>query len=333
MRPVSTVPSIAAGLALSLTPALAQTAPAAGAPQEPAQSSLVVGALQIGSSASLEIAGFDINVARDRIVYSYFLKNTGAAELALEAAVALPDLRASADGGETWTLAASDPENPVGLTVAAGGAAATLKAETHAFALGVDRLAEIKAERLPLIPFGAPTDKALAGLAPEAVDRLAALGVVSPRDPAQPKEPSIAAWSLEVVQSWRLALPPGKTTPVTIRFTPVKAEYRLAKGDEQDIEDMKDDLCLTPAVVSALQARLKGGGAWAVSEFALADDAPTRWLDSPTPTVAVQKPKPDAIVAFCGLDEKTAGKPVALGAVPDDQQSNELRIAIFEPAK
>jgi hypothetical protein len=330
MRHLNIVLSIAtAGAAFAAAPALAQTKPDAGAP---AQSSLVVGALQIGSDANLDVAGFDINVANDKIVYSYFLKNTGPAELALAAAISLPDLRASADNSETWTLASGDPENPVGLTIAAAGAPVTTKAEVHAYALGLDRLAEIKAERLPLIPFGPQTDKALAALAPEAVDRLAALGIVSPRDPAQPKAPSTADWSLEVVQSWRLVLPPGKTTPVAVRFTPVKAQYRLGKGDEQDIEDMKDDLCLTPLVLSALEARLKGGGAWAATEISLADAAPTSWLDSPTPTLSVQKPKPDAIVAFCGIDEKTAGKPIVLGVAPDDQENNELRIAIFEPA-
>ena len=333
MRHLSTVLSIAAaGAALLAVPALAQTKPDAGASEGPAQSALTVGALQIGSHANLDVAGFDINVARDKIVYSYFLKNTGPSELALAAAVSLPDLRASADNSETWTLATSDPENPVGLTVTAAGAPVTTKAEVHAFALGLDRLAEIKAERLPLIPFGPQTDKALAALTPEAVDQLAALGIVSPPDPTQPKTPPSADWSLEVVQSWRLVLPPGKTTPVTVRFTPVKAEYQLAKGDEQDIEDMKDDLCLTPSALSALEARLKGGGALAATEISLADDAPTRWLDTPTPTLSVQKPRPDAIVAFCGMDEKTAGKPTVLGAAPDDRENNELRIAIFEPA-
>ena len=38
----------------------------------------------------------------------------------------------------------------------------------------------------------------------------------------------------------------------------------------------------------------------------------------------------DAIVAFCGIDEKTAGKPTVLGTAPDDNDG--IRIVIFEPA-
>ena len=327
MRHLTIVLSIAAvGLA---APALAQSPPDAGAP---AQSSLVVGALQIGAHADLEIAGFDINVARERIVYSYFLKNTGPAELTVAAAISLPELRASDDNSETWTLASSDPENFVGLAITVAGASMPTRSEVRATALGLDRLAEIRAERLPLIPFGPPADKALAALSPDVVDRLAGLGSVSPRDPAQPKAPLAADWSLDVVHGWRLVLPPGKTTPVAVRFAPVRAQYRLAKGDEQDIADMKDDLCLTPAALSALQARLKSGGAWAASEIVVAVDAPTGWLDSPAATLSVQKPRPEAIVAFCGADEKTAGKPIVLGGAPDNLENGELRIAIFEPA-
>ena len=322
------------GVVLAAAPALAQTKPAAAdvpqAPSAPAESSLVVGALQIGSAANLEVAGIDINVASDSVVYSYYFKNTGAAELDLAAAVSLPALQASADGDETWTLASNDPVNPVGLTITAAGAPVTMKTEVHANALGVDRLAEIKAERLPLIPFGPEVDKALAALAPEAADRLAALGVGSLRDPAEPKAAVTADWAREVVRSWRQILPPSKTTPIVVKFAPIKAQYRMAKADLADLDDMKDEVCLKPQIFSALQSRLKGGGAWNVVEITLADDAPAHWIDSPQPTLSVQKPKPDAIVAFCGVDEKTISRTTVLGVAPEDNDG--IRIVIFEPA-
>jgi hypothetical protein len=36
------------------------------------------------------------------------------------------------------------------------------------------------------------------------------------------------------------------------------------------------------------------------------------------------------IVAFCGMDDKSAGKPSVFGAAPED--SNETRVVIFDPA-
>jgi Domain of unknown function (DUF4424) len=331
-------PSLAALAAiLFAAPAFAQPKPAGTSipqpPDAPTESSLVVGALQIGAAANLTVAGIDISVASDSVVYSYFLKNNGASELAVAATISLPELEANADGDETWILASKDPENPVGLTVTAGGAPVTTKAELHASALGIDRLAEIKAERLPLIPFGPELDRELAALSPDAAARLAALGLVSLRDPKEPNIPLTAAWSLDVTRSWRQVLPPGKTTPIVVKFTPVKAQYRLSKDDLDDLEDMKDDVCFKPQVLSTLQSRLKANGVWKVTDISVSIEAPSSWIDSPQPTLSVQRPKSDAIVAFCGLDEKTAGKPTALGVALDDDDNDEIRIVIFEAAK
>src|SRR5579862_9551058 len=235
------------GALLAAAPARTQTSPApAGALDKasaPEQSSLVVGALQIGSSADLEVDGMDVSVTNDSVVYSYLLKNAGTKELSLTASVSLPELQASADGSQTWALASSNPENPVGLTITAAGEPISPKAEVHAYALGLDRTAEITAEHLPLMPFGSETDKALAALSPDTINRLAALGIISPHDPDQPKAPHGADWTLDGVLSWRQTLPPGKPVPIVIKFTPVKAEYRLVKDD---LDDMKDDVCLQP---------------------------------------------------------------------------------------
>jgi hypothetical protein len=329
------LPVAAIGVALAVAPALSQTRPAAAdaaeAPSAPAEASLTVGALQIASVPNLEVAGFDISVATNSVTYSYFFKNTATADLAATATVSLPELQASADGSETWTLAATDPDNFIGLTIAASGTQLPTKAEIHAYALGVDRLAELKADHLPVIPFGADIDKALGALSPEAAGRLAALGIISPRDPEKPKVPPRPDWTLNVVRSWRQILSAGKTTAIVVKFVPVAAHYRLAKGDEQDLNDMKDEVCLKPQALGSLQSRLKGSGAWNVTDVSLAADAPAHWIDSPLATLSVQKPKPDAIVAFCGMDDKTVSKPVVLGAAPND--NDKIRIVIFEAAK
>jgi hypothetical protein len=334
-NPLVILPVAALGMALALAPAFAQTKPpaadAAEAPSAPAEASLTVGALQIASVPNLEVAGFDISVATNSVTYSYYFKNTATADLAATATVSLPELQASADGSETWTLAGTDPDNFIGLTIAAAGAHLPTKAEIHAYALGIDRLAELKADHLPVIPFGADVDKALGALSPEAAGRLAALGIISPRDPEKPKVPPRPDWTLSVVRSWRQVLSPGKTTAIVVKFVPVAAHYRMAKGDEQDLNDMKDEVCLKPQALGILQSRLKGGGAWNVTDVSLAADAPAHWIDSPLATLSIQKPKPDAIVAFCGMDDKTASKPAVLGAAPND--NDKIRIVIFEAAK
>jgi hypothetical protein len=307
-------------------------APASDAPSDPLPSALAVGAMQIASDANLLVEQFDVDVAADKVVYAYSLTNSGAADLNLTASVAAPELRASADGEESWTLAADDAENPMALTVTSGGAPVATTAELRLTALGLDRLAQVKSAGLPLIPFGAAVEKALAGLAPETVDRLAALGVVSPRDPSNPKGTPQPDWTLNVTRIWRETLPAGQTTAVAVTFAPIKAEYRLGKGDEATIADAKDDLCLSAAKLEALQSRLKSGGPWQITEFELDLAPPAHWLDSPPATISVKKPKPDSIVAFCGMDESSAHQAIVVGTAPSDAGDSPISVAIFTPA-
>src|SRR5580704_6547615 len=85
------------GALLAAAPTHAQMPPAPANPSDPPsipeQSSLVVGALQIGSSADLEVDGMDVSVTNDSVVYSYLLKNAGTRELSLTVSVSLPELQ------------------------------------------------------------------------------------------------------------------------------------------------------------------------------------------------------------------------------------------------
>ena len=208
--------SLAAAPAFTQNKSAATKAPEAAA--VPDQSSLVVGALQIGSAPNLVIPGVDISVAVNSIVYSYYFENNGFDGTRPHGHRIVAGPASQRRRQRDWLLASNDPENPIGLTIIASGAPVTTTAEVHAYALGLDRVAEIKAEHLPLIPFGPALDKALAALSPEAAARLAALGAISPRDPAEPQAPAKADWTLEVVRIWRQVLPPGKTTPIVVKF-------------------------------------------------------------------------------------------------------------------
>ena len=120
----------------------------------------------------------------------------------------------------------------------------------------------------------------------------------------------MADWSLDVVLSWRQVLPPGKTTPIVVKFTPVVAQYRMAKGDLENLDDMKVEACLKPQALAALQWRLKGSGAWQVTEISVDASGPAHWIDNPNATLSVQKPKPNAIVRSAAWTKSPlAGQP------------------------
>jgi uncharacterized protein DUF4424 len=158
------------------------------------------------------------------------------------------------------------------------------------------------------------------------------LGVLSPRDPDQPGHKITADWTLEVVYSWRQRLPAGKTTILSVKYTPLKAETRYGKPDALDLEDLKDEACLSPEAIAAAQGKLKGANSvLTATEIALVNEPPIRWFDSPTPDITVLKPSADAIVSFCGIDAKSAAERTVAGAEIGGQDPRDFRILIFQP--
>ena len=327
----------AVAIPLWISPALhpAQAAPAApqGGEEEedqPTQAPLTLGSMAVASDPALQVEGMAVDVALDHVAYAYKLRNKSKAKLSLAASVALPDLEVNTETNNVYDLPSQVPENPEKLEVKANDAAVATTPHLQAIALGIDRAADLKAESMPLIPFGAATDKAIAAAKPEQLAKLEVLGLVTPRDPSQPDTPVIADWSLHVVHGFTLALEPDALTNVVVGFAPVKATYRVDATSLTGFNALKDQVCLTPQVMNAAKALLKAKGSVAiVSDITLANDGPARWLDNPGATVAVRKPQPGSVVAFCGLDAASAGKPVVTGKMPGSDQAAGLRVLIF----
>jgi uncharacterized protein DUF4424 len=309
----------------------AQGDAAAPGARAPALAPLGVGPLQIASSADLDVEKIDVAVTVDSVAASYALKNKGPTALDLAASFAIAGLQAFADDGEAWNLPAATPENPIGLAITADGAPIATTADVRTYALGVDRRAEIKAAHLPLLPFGPATAQAVGGLSPQSLAALSAAGIVSPRDPRQPQRPLVADWTLAVAHSWRQRLLPGKTTTLTVKYSPLRAQTRFLPVDALDLEDLKDEACLTPPQLAAAEDELKSpGSALAVTEIALVNEPPMRWFESPAASVSVTKPSPQAIVAFCGMDAATGDQPVVHGSELGGADQRDFRILFIE---
>ena len=319
-------------------PKAGPTPPAASTGQDeeedaPTPAPLTVGSMAVASDASLVVQEMAVDIAIDHVTYAYKFRNKGTAKLALAASVALPDLEVNNEGTTFYDLPSHSPANPVDLTVQVDGQPVQKTQYMQAVALGIDRLADLKAEKLPLIPFGDDIDKALAAAKPETLTKLESLGLVTPRDPAQPDTPVIADWSLHTTLGWTLSLDPGATSNVTVSFAPIKAVYTIDATSLSGFDALKAQVCLTPQIMSAAQGLLKTKGSTVdVSDLTLANDGPARWLDNPAATVAIRKPQPASIVAFCGMDAATAGQPVVKGKMPGSSDAAGLRVLIFTPA-
>lgn len=334
--------AVALRLIAALALAGAFAAPLRAAPQEagdaatdqeeevPTPAPLVVGAMAIASDSALVVERMAVDVTVDHVRYTYGLKNKGQAPLSLAASIAMPDLEVNTEGTTIYNLPTHVAENPVGLKVTANGAPVATTATTQALALGIDRLADLKAASIPLVPFDADTEKAIAAASPATLDRLVSLGLITPRDPAEPDTPALADWTLHTMHSWMQALPANATTEVEVDFAPVKAVYGVLANGLPGFDALKDQTCLTPQTLAAAKALMKSKNAMLdVYDITLANEGPARWLDNPPGTVTVTKPKPDAVVTFCGMTASTAGDPVVKGKLPGSADAPGLRVLIF----
>lgn len=320
-------------------PSPAQAPAAAPAAEEgevdaPTPVPLMMGGLNLASNPQLEVEAIDIVVGAAKVTQTYRIKNTGTAEVRAAASVAMPDLSASVDGTEEYRIDTSKPENPVGLTITAGGAPVTANVVVRAEALGLDRTADIRAAGLPLAPFGPESEKALKALKPEQLTKLGDMGLVSPPEPGQPDVETLADWTLAVTYGWDQMFTPGKSTDIVMTFTPSAARYPLTKESADALDAFKDDACLPAATIKTLKTRLAGKNPAPLSltEIVLSADKPMRWRAAPSTVVSVDKPSADAIVAFCGADAKTAGQPRVSGKI-EDEGGSELRVIVIGPGQ
>jgi hypothetical protein len=284
--------------------------------------------LSIASHQNLTIEAIDIVVNVNSVTYKYRLGNTGTAELTLAASVSLPSLKRSSNENETYRISNNNVENPISLSIKADEKPVSAKVIAQAFALDVERTAEIKAANLPLIPFGPEVDKALKGLAPDALARLTQLGIISPPD--EQDSPRNADWTLNVTYAWEQVLPADKTTTIAVTFSPISGSFELNANTAGTLDDLKEDACLAEQVSKTLKAKVAKSPT-PVTEIAISIVNPARWLPSPSPTISVQKPKPDTVVALCASNVKTYPSQVT-AKVPDDEDSEELRILLIGAA-
>jgi hypothetical protein len=313
--------------AIVALPVVAFAAPPLPAPG-PVYVATAVPGLSIASHQNLTIEAIDIAVSVNSVTYTYRFGNTGTAELTLAASVSLPSLKRSSNEDETYRISTGNAENPIGLSIKADNKPVNAKIITQAIALDVERTAEIKALNLPLVPFGPDIDKALKGLAPDALARLTQLGVVSPPD--EQNKPRNADWTLNVTYSWEQVLPPDKTTTIAMTFLPMSGSFELNANTADTLEDLKQDACLADQAIKTLKAKAAKSPT-PVTEIVISIVNPTRWLPTPSPSITVQKPKPDTTVALCATNVKTYPSHVT-AKVPEDEDSEDLHVLLIGAA-
>lgn len=284
--------------------------------------------LKLGGHPDFSVSSLDVKVAGDVATVTYGLRNKGAKDVALTGVFNMGDYTPIGTT-DTVLLPSEDPENPVKLTLTLDGAPLASTPQIRTYAIDTDETADLRAAGLPLIPFGPAYEKALAALSVDQADRLAAQGLLSVR--ANPPAKREAKWTLESRRALRLNLKAAKTTLLGASFTMTKARSKIGPADQSKIDDLKGTYCVNDKTRKAMSARLKAKGSWTMTEYSTSLDGVVDGVDNPPGKFSVQKPGgPDTIVAFCGMNEKTAGGPVIeSGGKPEDLV---MSFALFDPS-
>ncbi|TIW41659.1 MAG: DUF4424 domain-containing protein, partial [Mesorhizobium sp.] len=133
---------LTAALALSATPVFANDSIA----------ELGTGGLILSRSDAVAMESEDLYISPEKVTVDYVFRNN--TEKDVDAIVAFPMPDIEGDPNEMPAIPDGQSDNFLGFEVTFDGVAAKPQLEQKAFALGIDISADLKAQNVPLYPFG-----------------------------------------------------------------------------------------------------------------------------------------------------------------------------------
>ena len=182
---------------------------------------LGAGGLVFVTSPAIEMESEDLFVSPEKVEVTYRFINRGESDESALVAFPMPEVTGSED--VMVNLPGDDPANLFGFSTTVSGAPVAAGLHQYAFALGIDRSALLARLNIPLAPFGAATEKALAALKPEDQQQLVDLGLVRrwTYDAGQGETTTLfPVWTLRSAYSWQALFPAGKTVTIVHRYRP-----------------------------------------------------------------------------------------------------------------
>ncbi|TIV08374.1 MAG: DUF4424 domain-containing protein, partial [Mesorhizobium sp.] len=143
---------LTAALAIMAAPALANDSVA----------ELGTGGLILSRSDAVAMQSEDLFISPEKVTVDYVFRNNTDKDVSSIVAFPMPDIEG--DPNEMPALPEAQSDNFLGFEVAIDGVDAKPQLEQRAFALGIDITADLKAQSVPLYPFGDAAKAALAKL-------------------------------------------------------------------------------------------------------------------------------------------------------------------------
>lgn len=282
---------------------------------------LTTGGLILSRSDAVEMVSEDLFISPEKVTVDYVFRNHDT-EKDVETIVAfpMPDIE-----GNPFTMPAipdAQSDNFLGFEVTVEGETVAPQLDHRAIAVGIDITDDLKAQGVPLFPYGDEAIAALAKLPQDVADQWLDRGIMiidEYDDGSGWKKVRTPFWGLRSTYWWRTTFPAGKEVKVAHHYRPsVGATAGLSFLTEGRLEgpiyeDYKRRYCFDPqferAVLKAVKESpdgypqlyetrlayiLRTGGNWATGNIG-------------TFKLTVDKGDPEALVSFCGQNVRKTG--------------------------
>ncbi|RWA65734.1 DUF4424 domain-containing protein [Mesorhizobium sp.] len=325
---------LTAALALSVAPALANDSIA----------ELGTGGLILSRSDAVAMESEDLFISQEKVTVDYVFRNNTDKDVSAIVAFPMPDIEG--DPNEMPAIPEAQSDNFLGFGVTIDGVDAKPQLEQRAFALGIDISADLKAQNVPLYPFGDAAKAALAKLPKEVAEDWENRGIIiedTADDGSGMKTVYAPFWQLRSTYWWRSTFPANKAVQVSHRYKPsvggtssvsffydgqfqgqyatYKTRYCMDEGFENAVRKAaKDNPDGYPQYFeSRIAYILTTGGNWAsgnIGDFKL----------------TIDKGSPKNLVSFCGDNVRKVGPTTFEMTAKDFYPEHDIDILLLEPS-
>ncbi|TIS99867.1 DUF4424 domain-containing protein [Mesorhizobium sp.] len=182
---------------------------------------LGTGGLILSRSDAVAMESEDLYISPEKVTVDYVFRNNTDKDVDAIVAFPMPDIEG--DPNEMPAIPDGQSDNFLGFEVTIDGVAAKPQLEQKAFALGIDIGADLKAQNVPLYPFGDAAKAALAKLPQAVADDWIDRGLIiedTADDGSGMKTVYVPFWQLRSTYWWRSTFPANKAVRVAHRYKP-----------------------------------------------------------------------------------------------------------------
>ena len=305
---------------------------------------LGTGGLILSRTDLVQMASEDLFISADKVTVDYVFRNDSGTDADTIVAFPMPDIEGNP---EEMPAIPNDPsDNFLGFQVTIDGKPVTANLEQKAYALGIDITADLKAQNVPLYPFGDAARAALANLPANVATDWENRGIIiadPESDDGSGRTSSYTPfWGLHSTYWWRAKFPAHKEVHVSHRYKPsvggTSSVSFFYDGQFQgNYDSYKAKYCIDDAFEKAVKKAaaanadgypqltetridyvLTTGGNWAlgnIGKFKL----------------TVDKGDAKNLVSFCGPNIKKTGPTTFVASEEEFYPEKDVAILILQP--